>query len=116
MAGDEERLEAVARNSAKKKESKRTSETPQGSAELREAASGSATQGLWLRNGKVRSQISGIGRSRLRGRGIAGEVRERGRRASDKTKKRVHRFMARFARKRRASRLPCLSLGLGIDR
>ena len=29
------------------------------SAELREVASGSATQGFWLRNGKVRSQVSG---------------------------------------------------------
>ena len=29
-----------------------------GSAELREVASGSATQGLWLRNGKVRSQAA----------------------------------------------------------
>ena len=31
-----------------------------GSAELSEVASGSATQGLWLRNGKVGSQVSGI--------------------------------------------------------
>ena len=31
-----------------------------GSAELREVASGSATQSLWLRNGKVGSQVSGI--------------------------------------------------------
>ena len=34
-----------------------------GTAELREVASGSATQGLWLRNGKVGSQVSGIDRS-----------------------------------------------------
>ena len=32
-----------------------------GSVELREVVSGSATQGLWLRNGKVGSQVSGIG-------------------------------------------------------
>ena len=70
-----------------------------GSAELREVASGSTTQGLWLRNGKVKSQVTGIDRSRFPGRG--------GRRASDMAKKRVHRFR----RKRRASRLPCLSLG-----
>ena len=31
-----------------------------GSAELREVASGSATQGLWLRNGKVRSLVTSI--------------------------------------------------------
>ena len=34
-----------------------------GSAELREVACGSATQGFWLRNGKVRSQVRGIDRS-----------------------------------------------------
>ena len=31
-----------------------------GSVELREVASGSATQSLWLRNGKVGPQVSGI--------------------------------------------------------
>ena len=36
--------------------------------------------------------------------------------ASDRTNKRVYRFRTRFERKRRASRLPCLSLGLGDDR
>ena len=68
-----------------------------GSAELREVASGSATQSLWLRNGKVRSQVSGIGRSRFPGRRTVGEVRrgERpGRRASDRAKK-AHRFRVR---------------------
>ena len=58
-----------------------------GSAELREVASGSVTQGLWLRNGKVRSHVSGIDRSRC-----LGEVRRGGRRgriASDGTKKSV---------------------------
>ena len=57
-----------------------------GSAELSEVASGSATQGLWLRNGKVRSQVSGIDRSRFPGRRTVGEVRRgrrRGRRASE---------------------------------
>ena len=39
-----------------------------GSAKLRNVASGSATQGLWLRNGKVESQVSGIDQSRLPGR------------------------------------------------
>ena len=62
-----------------------------GSAKLREVASGSSTQGLWLRNGKVGSQVSSIDRSRFPGRKTVGEVRrggKRGRRASDRAKKR----------------------------
>ena len=51
-----------------------------GSAELREVASGSAMQGLSLRNGKVRFQVSGIDRSRFPGRRTVGEVRRGGRR------------------------------------
>ena len=47
-----------------------------GSVELRKVASGSATQGLWLRNGKVGSQVSGIDRSRFPGRRTVGEVEE----------------------------------------
>ena len=69
-----------------------------GSAELREVASGSVAQGLWLRNGKVRSQVSGINRSRLPGRRTVGEVRRGGRQrggASDRTNKRVYRFRVR---------------------
>ena len=69
------------------------------SADLREVATGSATQGLWLRNGKVGSQVSGIDRSRFPGRGTVEKVRRggrRGRRASDRAKKRVHRFRVRF--------------------
>ena len=50
-----------------------------GSAELRMVASGSATQSLWLRNGKEGSQESGIDQSRFSGRRAVGEVR-RGRR------------------------------------
>ena len=46
-----------------------------GSAELREVASGSATQSLRLRNGKVGSQVSGIDRSRFPGRRTFGEIR-----------------------------------------
>ena len=66
-----------------------------GSAELREVASGSAAQSLWLRNGKVGSQVSSINRSRFPKRRTVGEVRRggrRGRKASDRAKKRVHRF------------------------
>ena len=51
-----------------------------GLVKLREVASGSATQGLWLRNGKVGSQVSGINQSRLPGRRAVGEVRRGGRR------------------------------------
>ena len=47
-----------------------------GSAELSEVASGSATQGLWLRNGKVRSQVNGVNRSRFPGRKTVGGVGE----------------------------------------
>ena len=90
-----------------------------GSAELGEIASSSATQSLWLRNGKVRSQVSGIDRSRFPGRKTVGEVRRGGirreRLASDRAKNEVYRFRVRFERKRRASRLPCLSLGVGDD-
>ena len=67
-----------------------------GSVELGEVASGSATQGLWLRNGKVRRQVNGIDRSRFPGRRTVGEVRRGGRRASDRSKMRVYRFVVRF--------------------
>ena len=70
-----------------------------GSAELKKVASGSATQGLWQRNRKVESQVSGINRSRFPGRKTVREVRRggtRGRRASDRAKKRVYRFRVRF--------------------
>ena len=63
-----------------------------GSAELREVASGSATEGLWLRNGKVGSQVSGVDRSQFPRRRTVGEVRRRGRKASDRAKKRVYSF------------------------
>ena len=70
-----------------------------GSVELREVASGFATQSLWLKNGKVRSQVSGIDRNRFPGRRTVGKVRRggrRGRRASDKSKERVYRFRVRL--------------------
>ena len=69
------------------------------SAELRKVASGSATQGLWLRDGKVGSQVSGIDRSQFPGRKAVGEIRRGGRSASDIGKKRVHRFGVRFDEK-----------------
>ena len=69
-----------------------------GSAELSEVASGSATQGLWLKNGKVGSQVSGVDRSRFPGRRTVRKVRRegrQGRRASDRAKKRVYSFRIR---------------------
>ena len=65
-----------------------------GSAEVREVAPGSATQGFSLRNRKVGSQISGIDRSRFLGRRTVRKV-WRGRRTSDRAKKRVYRFRVR---------------------
>ena len=56
-----------------------------GSAELRKVVSGSAMQGLWLRNGKVGSQVSGIDQCRLPGRSTVRKIRReggRGRRAA----------------------------------
>ena len=69
-----------------------------GSVELSEVASSSAAQGLWLINGKVRSQVSGINRSQFPGKRTVRKVRRGGRlgrRASDRAKKRVHRFRVR---------------------
>ena len=65
----------------------------------REVASGSAVQSLWLRNGKVRSQVSGMDRSRFPGRRTVRKVRRggrQGRRASDKVKEIVYRFRVRL--------------------
>ena len=76
---DEERLEAAARNSVGEKGRVRLHRA-RGSAKLREIVSGSATQSIWLRNGKVGSQVSGIDRSRLPGRETVGEIRREGRR------------------------------------
>ena len=50
-----------------------------GSAEVREVASGSATQGLWLKDRKVGSQVIGEDQSRLPKRGTAEEVGRGGR-------------------------------------
>ena len=89
MAVEEERLEEAARNSAGEKgraKGRVRLHRARGSAELSEVASGSATHGLWLRNGKVRPQVSGINRSRFPGRRAVRKVSRggrRGRRASD---------------------------------
>ena len=101
MAVDEEKLEAAARNSAGRIESKRTSETPQGT-----WLGGAQRGSLWLCYAgplaeKQKSEISSncIDRSRFPGRRTVRKVRrggKRGRRASDRTKERVHRFRVRF--------------------
>ena len=80
----------------------------------REVASGSATQGLWLRNGKVRSQVSSVDQSRFPGRRTVWKIRRgrrRGRRTSNRAKKSIYSFRVWFGWKRRASHLPYLSLG-----
>ena len=87
MAVNEERLEAAQEFQPGRKESKRTSETPQGT-----WLGGAQRGSLWLRNGKVGSQVSGIDRSRFPGRRTVEEVKRGGRRASDRAEKRVHRF------------------------
>ena len=46
-----------------------------GSAELSKVAPGSAARSLWLRNGKVRSQVNGIDRSRFPGRRTVRKIR-----------------------------------------
>ena len=78
-----------------------------GSAELSEVASCSATQSFWLRNGKVRSQVSGEDRSRFPGRRTVGKYkrgRRQGRRASDNAKKRVYSFWVK--EKSKSSAMP----------
>ena len=69
-----------------------------GLAELGKVASGSATQGLWLRNGKVGSQVSDIDGNQLPGRTVseARRRRRRVRRASDRAKEKIYRFRVRF--------------------
>ena len=98
VAVEGERLDAAARNSVEEKEEAEGRVRllrARGTAELREVASGSATQGLWLKKKKVGSQVSGVEQNRFPGRRTVGEVRRggrQGRRASDTAEKRVHRF------------------------
>ena len=49
-----------------------------GQSELGQVASGSAMQGLWLRNGKAGSQVVGVDRSQLPGRRTVEKVRREG--------------------------------------
>ena len=73
---EEERLQAATRNSAGEKGEQKVEFRARGTAELGKEASGSATQGLWLRNRTVESQVSGIDQSRFPGRRTVGEVGE----------------------------------------
>ena len=70
-----------------------------GSAELGEVASCSALECLWLGIRKVGSQVIGKGQCQLFGGETVGEVRRggrRGRRTSDRVKKRVYIFRVGF--------------------
>ena len=87
-----------------------------GSTKLGKVASCSASQGLWLGDRKVGFHEICEDRNRLPRRGTVEEVRKGGRRSNNRTKETVYRFRFRFGRERRASCLPCLSLGLGDDR
>ena len=69
---------------------------PFGSAEPGKVISGSATQDLWLGNGKVGSQVIGEDQSRLPGRKIAGKLEEEEKSATKW--KRVHRFRIKCRR------------------
>ena len=97
---DEERSVAAAKNSAgvkgeQKKERRIKLLKARGWAKLGQVASGYATRGLWLGNRKVRSHVVGEEESQLSERETVGEVsgRERwGKRSSDRTRERVHRF------------------------
>ena len=75
VAVEEERLKTDARSLARERRAKGRVRLhgARGSVELREVATGSATPDLWLRNGKVRSQVSGIDQSRFPGRRTVGE-------------------------------------------
>ena len=75
---EEERLEASKKFSGKEEtaEGRVRLLRARGSAELVKVSPGSATQGLWLRNRKVRSQVSGVDRSRFPGKGTVEEEEE----------------------------------------
>ena len=80
MAVDEERLEAAAKKFSRRAKGQGRLLRAHDSAKLGEVASGSAMQGLWLRNRKVESQVSSVDWSRLLARGAVREVRGGGRR------------------------------------
>ena len=61
---------------------------------------------------KVGSKVIGEDRSQLPGRRTVGEVGGGGRIASGRAKRRVYSCRVRLGQERRASSLPCLSLGL----
>ena len=82
VAVEEERFVAATRNLAGKKgktERRMRLRRACVSAELGQVPSGSHTQGLWLKNRIVGSQVVGEDRSRLPIRGTFGGVRKRGR-------------------------------------
>ena len=98
MEVEEKSLEAAARNSSGENGEQRTSKTPQ------ETWLGRAQKGsLWLcyawaliERQNVGSQVIGEDPSRLSERGTVGEIRRGGRRASNRTKEKIHRFRVSF--------------------
>ena len=83
--------------------------------ELEKVTSDSDTQDLWMRNGKVGSELVGVVKYRLPGRSTVGKVRKGGI-TSDRMEEKIDYLKNRFSRKRRAYRLPCLSLGFSDNR
>ena len=74
-----------------------------GLAVLKNVTSGPAMEDFRMENRKVEFQVIGKDQSRLPERGTIGEVRRGkrgGRRASHRTKEKVHRFRIRFKRER----------------
>ena len=63
---------------------------------LGKVSSDSVTLSLWVEERKVGSEVVGKDRSQILGRETIEKVRRGGRRASGKTKKRVHRFRFRY--------------------
>ena len=63
-------------NSANSKKIKMRLHKARGPPELGKVTPGSATQGLWLEDGKVGSQVIGVDRSPLTGRGTVGKLGE----------------------------------------
>ena len=81
-----------------------------GSAKLGTVGTGSAMQSLWREDRKVGSQVICKDRSRPLGEELLGKLGKT-RKKSRKQNEGVHRFGVGFGKGRRASCLPCLSLG-----
>ena len=76
VAVKEKRLETATTKFSKRAEGQVRLLRARGLKELRKLASGFATQDFWLRNGKVRSQVSGLDQSRFPWRKLGKEEEE----------------------------------------